>query len=144
MDSGLLHLHSLLRWVILLLLVLTLVQAIRKNPAIQKLSLPLLITAHIMLLIGLYQWIFGRYGLTQPLPAGISRMKDPFYRFYQIEHPTLMILATVLITVVRGKAKKLQYKAVVGLLIAAFLLLMAGIPWPFRGEVIGRSLLPGM
>jgi hypothetical protein len=144
MDTGLLHLHNLLRWVILVLLLITIFQAFAKKETIQKTSLFLMITAHTMLLIGLYQWIAGRYGLLTPLPAEVtSRMKDKFYRFYQIEHPVLMILSVVLITVARRHAKSLNYKNVGGFLLAALFLLLAGIPWPFR-ETIGRALFPGM
>jgi hypothetical protein len=144
METGLLHLHNLLRWVLLILLLFTVFQAFAKKETIQKTSLFLMITAHTMLLIGLYQWIAGRYGLLTPLPENVpSRMKDPFYRFYQVEHPILMILSVVLITVVRRHAKALKYKQVIGYLLAVFFLLMAGIPWPFR-ETVGRALFPGM
>jgi hypothetical protein len=144
MDSGLLHLHNLLRWFILILLLLTAIQAFAKKETVQKTSLFLMIAAHTMLLIGLYQWIAGRYGLLTPLPEDVpSRMKDKFYRFYQVEHPILMILSVVLITFARRYAKALNYRKVTGLVLAALFLILAGIPWPFR-ETIGRALFPGM
>ena len=46
-----LHLHSLLRWVILLLLLLGLVQAFGKKESIKSTSLWLMIAANTMLLI---------------------------------------------------------------------------------------------
>lgn len=144
MDTGLLHLHNLLRWVLLILLLLTAFQAIAKKESMQKTSLFLMITAHTMLLIGLYQWIAGRYGLLTPLPETVpSRMKDPFYRFYQVEHPVLMILSVVLITLARKQAKALKFTKVTVYLGITLLLLLAGIPWPFR-ETVGRALFPGM
>lgn len=144
MDTGLLHLHNLLRWVILILLLLTAFHAFAKKETVQKTSLFLMIAAHTMLLIGLYQWIAGRYGLLTPLPEGVpSRMKDKFYRFYQVEHPVLMILSVVLITLARRHAKTLNYRKVTGLVLAALFLILAGIPWPFR-ETVGRALFPGM
>ena len=143
MDTGLLHLHNILRWVILILLLVTLFQAFTKNKSIQKVSLFLMISAHTMLLIGLYQWLAGRYGIfTAEIPEGVSRMKDKFWRFYQVEHPLLMIISVVLITLAHKRAKTLQYKPVMILLIITLLLLLAGIPWPFR-EVVGRSYFPG-
>jgi hypothetical protein len=143
MDAGLLHLHNILRWVILLLLLVGLFQAFTKNKSIQKVSLFLMISAHTMLLIGLYQWLAGRFGIfTAEIPDGVSRMKDKFWRFYQVEHPIMMIISVVLITIARKKAKGLQYKAVAVLLIIALLLILAGIPWPFR-EIVGRPYFPG-
>jgi len=145
METGMLHLHSILRWIILLLLLVCLLQAILKSTAVRKTSLWLLISAHLMLIIGLYQLIAGRYGIMKGLPAGVELMKDKFYRFFWIEHPLLMILAIILITVARGKAKNLNYKSVTWLLIIALLAIFAAVPWPFR-EIVGegRTWFPGM
>ena len=57
----------------------------------------------------------------------------------------MMLLAIILITVARGKAKVLNYKAVGWLLVIALLLILAAVPWPFR-EVVGdnRNWFPGM
>ncbi|HSC52185.1 MAG TPA: hypothetical protein VLC98_01090 [Phnomibacter sp.] len=144
MDTGLLHLHNVLRWVVLLFLLLTLLQAVGKKETIKKWSLFLMISAHTMLLIGLYQWLAGRYGLlTAEIPEGVSRMKDKFWRFYQVEHPAMMLISIVLITMARSRAKVLNYKAVTTLLIIALVLILAAIPWPGR-ENVGRALFPGM
>ena len=145
MDTGLLHLHSILRWIILLLLLVCLIQAISKSAALRKTSLWLMISAHLMLIVGIYPLLFGRYGITKGLPAGIELMKDKFYRFFWVEHPLMMILAIILITIARGKAKVLNYKATGWLLFIALLLILAAIPWPFR-EIVGegRTWFPGM
>ena len=145
MDTGLLHLHSILRWIILLLLLVCLFQAMSKSIAVKKTSLWLLISAHIMFVVGLYQLIAGRYGIMKGLPEGVELMKDKFHRFFWVEHPLLMVLAIILITVARGKAKNLNYKSVTWLLIIALLAILAAIPWPFR-EIVGegRTWLPGM
>lgn len=145
MATGLLHLHSILRWIILLLLLICLFQALSKNSAIRKTSLWLLISAHLMLIIGVYQVFFGRFGINKGLPAGVELMKDKFYRFFWVEHPLMMLLAIILITIARGKAKNLNYKSVTWLLIIALLAILAAVPWPFR-EIVGegRTWLPGM
>jgi hypothetical protein len=144
MDAGLLHLHNLLRWVILILLLVSLFQAFTKNKGLAKTSLFLMISAHTMLLIGLYQWLAGRYGLfTADLPEGVSMMKDKFYRFFQLEHPLTMILAVVLITLARGKAKVMDYSKVFRFLLIALILILIRVPWPFFKEV-GRPWFPGM
>jgi len=143
METGLLHLHNALRWVVLLLLIWNLVQAITKKESIRSSSLWLMIASHTMLLIGLYQTIAGRYGWTKlNLPEGSSVMSDSFYRFFLIEHPVLMITSIVLITLARGKAKQLNFRSVTWLLGIALVLILAGIPWPGR-ELVGRPLFPG-
>lgn len=144
METGFVHLHSLLRWVIVILLLLVFFQAAAKKEGIRKTSLFLMIAAHLTLVLGLYQWIAGRYGLLKGLPEGTELMKDTFYRFYWIEHPVAMILAIILITVARRKAKNLQYRGVIITLLVAATLLLVAVPWPFRGDLIGRGLFPGM
>ena len=140
-----LHLHSILRWIILLFLLICLFQALTKNPGVRKMSLWLLISAHLMLIVGIYQVFFGRFGISKGLPAGVELMKDKFYRFFWVEHPLMMLLAIILITVARGKAKALNYKATAWLLFIALILILAAVPWPFR-EIVGdgRTWFPGM
>ena len=143
METGLLHLHNILRWVILLFLIVTIFLAVAKKPAIRQTSLWLLIFSHVMLLIGLYQLIAGRFGIMKGLPEGVSLMKDSFYRFFWVEHPLMMIIAIILITIARGKAKLLNYKGTTWLLIIALILILAAVPWPFRESGIGRPWFPG-
>lgn len=145
METGMLHLHSVLRWVILLFLLITLLLAFSKKQSIRGSSLWLLIASHTMLVIGLYQLIAGRYGIMKGLPEGVELMKDKFYRFFWVEHPLMMIVAIILITIARGKAKALNYKATGWLLFVALLLILAAVPWPFR-DIIGngRTWFPGM
>jgi hypothetical protein len=91
METGLLHLHNVLRWVVLLLLLLSIIQAFSQKESVKSTSLFLMIAAHTMLLIGLYQILGGRYSWGN-VPEGVSVMKDSFYRFYLVEHPVLIIL----------------------------------------------------
>lgn len=145
METGMLHLHSLLRWVVLLMLVVTLVMALGRNKSIRGASLILLISAHTIFLVGIYQLIAGKYGIMKGLPEGISLMKDKFYRFFWVEHPLMMLIAIILITVARGKAKALNYKATAWLVFIALIIVLAAIPWPFRDIIgSGRSWFPGM
>jgi len=150
--SALLQIHNILRWVILLLMLFSLVQSFlgwsRKRElreADVRLFLFTLIAAHTTLLIGLILLLFGRFGiLSSGLPPGVELMKDRFYRFFWVEHPTGMILAVILITVGRGAVKKqipdpVKYKKVFWFFLAALILILATIPWPGR-EIVGRSM----
>lgn len=154
METGLLHLHNLLRWVILILLLVSIAKAYsgwqnRKvlSPGDKKLWLFTMISAHITLLIGLYQVSFGRYGfVTTHLPEGTDVMKDKFYRFFWIEHPTGMLIAIILITLGRGMAKKavadeVKYKKAFYYFLIALIVILVTVPWPFR-EIVGRPLMP--
>lgn len=152
MFSALLQVHSILRWVILLLLFLSIVQSFigwMKHRELRegdtKLWLFTMISAHTTLLIGLILLFFGRFGiLSSGLPEGVELMKDKFYRFFWVEHPTGMLVATILITLGRGMVKKQitdpqKYKRAFWYFLVALLIILATVPWPGR-EIIGRGL----
>jgi hypothetical protein len=144
MYPGLLHLHNTLRWVILILLLLVLIQAITKKEGIRKSSLWLLIAGHITLLLGLYQYFAGDSGF-KLISSAVSFgevMKNSAARFWAVEHISAMLLAIVLITLARRSAKNLAYKKAAILYTIALLLILVAVPWPFR-EGIGRSWFPG-
>ncbi len=156
MQTGLLHLHNLLRWVILILLVLSIAKAYvgwtgKKtfSAGDKKVWLFTMISGHITLLLGLYQVAFGRYGFfTTTLPEGTSVMKDKFFRFFWVEHPVGMLIAIVFLTLAHGMAKKavsdeVKYKKAFYYFLIALIVILASIPWPFR-EGIGRPWFPGM
>ena len=144
MESGLLHLHNFLRWVILFFLILSLIQAFGKKEGLKKTSLWLLIASHITLLIGLYQYFTGSFGYKLIEANGFAAvMKDSVLRFWAVEHITGMILAIVLITIARGKSKRGGYSAAGWLYLIALIIILAVIPWPFR-EGIARPWFPGM
>jgi hypothetical protein len=155
MQIGLVYLHNILRWIILFFLLWAVWKSFAGwrnktvfKPADKKIWLFTLIFSHITLLLGLIQVFFGRFGiLSSSLPPGTQIMKDKFYRFFWIEHPVTMIIAIVLITMAYGMAKKpvsdeLKFKRAFWLFFIALVLILAGIPWPFR-EIIGRPLIPG-
>ena len=156
MQTGLVHLHNLLRWIVLVLLVISIVKSYSgwKNkkvftPGDKKIWLFTMIAAHTTLLIGLYQWLAGRYGmLTTSLPEGTSVMKEKFYRFFWVEHPVGMIIGIVLITLAHGLSKKNmsdteKFRKAFWLFTIALVVILVTIPWPFR-EVVGRPIFPGM
>ncbi len=155
MYTGMLHMHNLLRWVILVLLVIAVIRhfsgAASKrsiSPADNKIDLFLLISAHITLVVGLYQWIVGPWGIRLLQQIGFGEvMKNSAYRFFAVEHFMAMITAVVLITVGRGAVKRgtdwRVHKKAAWLFLIALVLVLAAVPWPFRGE-IARPLFPGM
>ncbi len=145
MYPGLVHLHSALRWVILILLLVSIFQAFSKNGSLQKTSLFLLIAAHITLLLGIFQYFAGDFGfkIIDRVGGFGNVMKDSFARFWVVEHLAAMLIAIVLITMARGKVKKQNFGAASRMYVVALILILAAVPWPFR-EAIARPWFPGM
>jgi hypothetical protein len=156
MYNGLLHLHNLLRWVIIILLVVAVLRHLigmtsRRaiTPGDRKTDLFLMISAHITLLVGLYQWFVGNLGLKLMQNSGMSGvMKDPVARYWAIEHLTGMLIAIVLITIGRGALKKnitdqSKHTRAFWFFLIALVIILVNSPWPGRVG-IGRPLIPGM
>lgn len=143
MESGLLHLHNFLRWIILFFLLVAVIQSLGKKTGLQKTSLWLLIAAHVTLLIGLYQYFTGAVGFKLIQANGFGAvMKDGIMRFWAVEHITGMLIAIILITIARGKAKRGGYPFM--LYVLALIIILAVVPWPFRELGIQRPWFPGM
>ncbi len=153
MYQAILDLHNIGRWIILILLVVALVRSAKGmtsnsvfSKSDKKIGFFLMLTAHIMLLIGLYQWFAGPWGLHNITTLGMKTvMKDPIYRFWAVEHITGMVVAIVLITIGRGSVKKniidkAKYRRSFWFYLVALFILVASVPWPFRE--VARPLLP--
>lgn len=108
MYTGLLHTHSLLRFVILLLLVIVVVVSLlgwmNKKPFAQrdyKLATWLMIGTHVQLILGLALYVISPW-----VRFMSGAMQDPNIRYWTAEHITGMIIAVALITVARVSARK--------------------------------------
>lgn len=155
MYNGMLHLHSVLRWVILVLLLVALYKSFTdRHKAFtaghQKTGLFLMICCDVMLLLGLYQWFTGDWGLKSIQQNGMGAvMKSAVLRFYAVEHITAMIIAIILVHMGYSYSKKnvpdeMKHKRVLLLFGLALLIIMISIPWPFRLVGAGRTWFPGM
>jgi len=152
MYIGLLHLHSFLRWVILILAVIAIYKSYIGMTAgkpftagDKKIGLFLMISAHIQLLIGLFEWIAGPLGIKNLSNVGMKdAMQNDVYRFYGVEHITMMIIAIALITIGRGVSKKnipdaAKHKRTFWFFLIALVIILVSIPWPFRVAGTGRG-----
>lgn len=113
-------------------------------------ALLLLITADIQLLIGLYLYFVGAWGIKNINNMGGmgAIMKDKASRFWGVEHITGMLVAIILIHIGYSVIKKdiadgSKFKKLFWYTFLALVVILATIPWPFR-ETVGRSLFPGM
>ncbi|MCK8490756.1 MULTISPECIES: cytochrome B [Spirosoma] len=133
MYTGLLHAHSGLRWIALVLLVASVLSALAKSDYTdgnRKLYLFTLISAHLQLVIGLLLYFISP-------KVNFNEISDKLYRFYTVEHITGMLIAIILITIGYSRSKRATNAASKQRLIAIFyglglLLILAMIPWPFR------------
>ncbi len=139
--------HNLLRWAVLLFGLWTLVNALtgvinkRKYTAGDNRSnLLFMISCDIQLLLGLILY-FSNSWFDRLKDLG-NNMKDPFNRFFTMEHMSLMILAWILVhigrsSVKRGKTDAIRHKRMLLFFGIAIVLILVSIPWPFR-EVIAK------
>ena len=140
-------LHSLLRWAVVILGLWTLINALtgyfgkRAYSANDNRSnLFFMISCDVQLLIGLALYIHN--GWFDRLKDMGNNMKDPYLRFFTIEHLTLMLVAWVLVHIGRATVKKAdtdaaKHKKMLIFFGLAIVLIIAAIPWPFR-QAIGR------
>ncbi|MGJ7031875.1 hypothetical protein [Niabella hirudinis] len=150
METGLLHLHSFLRWVILLLLLVAIFKSIGVGSrpftnGHRKAGLFLMIAVDIEFLIGIIQWITGAHGLKVIQDQGMSAvMQNATLRFFAVEHITMMLIAVVLVHIGKSFAKKnisdrKKHRKTVLCYILALIIILAAIPWPFREVGLGRG-----
>lgn len=135
------HTHSGLRWIVLLLLIAAIVTAWQamqsKSGGKSKLAMFAQISVHTQFLLGLIL-----YFISPHVQFGEGFMKNNVLRFYGVEHITIMILAVVLITIGYSKGKRqaddyTRNRTVFRFYLAALILILLGIPWPFRIPVAG-------
>jgi hypothetical protein len=137
MYNGLVHAHSGLRWLVLAFLLLAIATGWSrwsKQTAYPDGKMPLLglIFTHIQLLLGL-----ALYFISPKVQFASGVMKDATYRFYTVEHTSLMLIAIILITVGYSKAKRqapepLGHRTIVRYYAIGLALILLSIPWPFR------------
>ncbi len=155
MYNGLLHLHSVLRWIILILLLVAIYRSMADRhkaftPGHKKTGLFLMISADIMLALGIYQWIAGDWGLKSIQANGMSNVaKNSVLRFFVMEHTIGMLVAIILIHAGYNITKKnvpdaTKHKRVIFFYGLALLIILISIPWPFRLVGAGRTWFPGL
>ncbi len=134
--------HSGLRWVVILLLLITLIRSFSGwkgkkafKKADDKLVLYTMIGVHIQMLIGIIlifvgskvSWAYDQEQV-MAMPA----------RFWAVEHISGMVIGTFLITMGRKRMKKIvdgvrKHKLIFVYYLIGTLIILLSIPWPFRG-----------
>ena len=138
MYQGLLHAHSGLRWIVLIMIIITVINAIRAmngnnvfNANDKKLSLFALISTHLQAVLGL-----TLYFMSPKVEFSESTMSNSMLRFFTMEHTLMMLIAIILVTIGNRMAKTGNAKRVFWYYFIALVIILAAIPWPFR-EALG-------
>jgi len=142
MYTGLLHAHSGLRYVVLILLLIAVVNALlawRSKKSFKssdkKIYLVTLIFTHIQLLIGLVLYFISPI-VDRAYEDFGAAMKNPTLRFWAVEHFTVMLLAIILITIGYSSSKRAteevsKHKKIGIFYLIGLALILISIPWPF-------------
>ncbi len=144
MYSSLLHAHSGLRWVALILIIWAIFNAIisrSKGTFVKKdklINLFAMISMHLQLFLGLVI-----YFVSEKVHFVEGWMKVGVYRFFGMEHLIGMVLAVALITIGRRKSENAEivaekHKKIIVFYTIGLLLILAFIPWPFRTALGGQ------
>lgn len=109
MYTGLLHSHSALRYIVLIMLIIVVTQSLIAwtskhpyKPIHNRVGLFLFISTHIQLLLGIILFF-----VSPAVQFSGEAMKNPETRYWLVEHNTAMLLAIVLITLARTTSKKM-------------------------------------
>lgn len=141
MYNGLIHAHSGLRYITLILLLIVILQSVigwlrHKNfsSAHKKMVNLNVFFIVFQLLIG-----FALFFMSSKVMFDPAMFKSTLLRFFTLEHPLMMLISIVLIVHSSAKAKvqghfkthkKLFWYHAISLLI-----IIASIPWPFRAQL---------
>ena len=142
MYSTLQFIHSYWAYLTLLIIILATLNALKglftkaefKHKDL-RISLFALIFTHIQILIGLLLFVYSPNAMGAIKSSGMGAvMKDALLRFSTVEHPLIMIIAVVLITIGYSKHKKKEeakakFKTLSIFYTIALLLILSRIPW---------------
>jgi hypothetical protein len=133
------HTHSLLAYVFLALMLFLLFRVLQgytnRRPfsdGTRKLALVSLIFAHVQLLLGLgLYFVFSPMGFKN---LNSATMKDSISRLFALEHPLMMVLGIVFITIGYSRSKRAgndigKYRQLLIFYAVGLLLILSRIPW---------------
>ena len=155
MHTGMLHLHSILRWIVLLVALWAIIKMASGRSgnkpftaADTRPALLFMIFMDIQLLVGLVLYFIGPWGIKNIQAQGMGGvMKDSIGRFFAVEHTIGMLLALIFVHIGYAATKKAvddkaKFNKAFRFFLAALIIILISIPWPFR-ESLNRGWMPG-
>lgn len=140
MYNILLHSHSGLRWIVLILLITAVAKAWtagdkKFGSSDKKLVKFTVIFTHLQLVIGLCLYFISPL-MNAFMHSFPDSMKDQTLRYFGLEHSLMMIIATVLITIGSARSKKTEddaskFKIIKIWFTIALAIIFLMIPWSF-------------
>tara|TARA_B100000683_G_scaffold14336_1_gene14607 strand:+ start:9849 stop:10271 length:423 start_codon:yes stop_codon:yes gene_type:complete len=135
MYTGLSHLHHYLPYVLFFLMGLVILKSIKGilnqeeyTKSDKKLGLFAMIVAHVQLTVGI-----ALYFISDMVIGLGDAMKNATTRLYALEHPIMMVIAIVLLTMARSKTKNLSdvsaHKKNLLFFVLALAAILSRIPW---------------
>lgn len=140
MYTFLLYAHSWLRWIILVLAVVTIVKSfvgsrggLTYTSSDKALSSAFVGCIHLMFLLGLGLYFTSPYAFNA-FSSGAPVMKTPELRYWAVEHIFVMIIAIALISIGKGKAKRAtndqeKFKKQLIFFGLGLIVMLSRIPW---------------
>jgi len=149
MYDAALHLHSWLRWLVLLLGLLAIARAIAGRATGRWTGTDDLVgrlftgAVDLQILVGLIIYFVLSPITSEGMRHMGAAMSNPSLRFWTVEHPFGMIVAIALIHIGRGRIGKTtdaarKHRTALIFYTLALLIILATIPWP--GRPFGRPL----
>jgi hypothetical protein len=139
MYSVLVHIHSGLRWILLILIIVNVLNALggyggnkKVGEGDRKLSLIALICTHTQVVLGL-----ALYAISPKVQFSASTMGNTMLRFFTMEHTVMMLIAVILITIGHRMVKMGSFKKEFWYYLIALVVILAASPWPFRAMLGG-------
>lgn len=137
------HAHSGLRYIVLLMLLITIAKAFggwfgKKTftPLDRKLGLFTIISVHVQALLGLILYFANKWYVAIEITDPTAKS---FHRFFRMEHIAGMLVAVILITIGNARAKRgatdeAKFKQLAIWFTIGLVLILAMIPWPFMAK----------
>ncbi len=144
MYKGLIHAHSGLRYLILMLLLIVIIQSLLGWLRQRNFTVNHKKTVKLNVFFIVFQFLLGiaLFFISSKVMYDPVMLKSSLLRFFTLEHPLMMLIAFVIIIYSSAKAKLggsyKVHKKLFWYYILSLVIIIASIPWPFR-EQLGAS-----
>jgi len=136
------HIHSLFAWTLMILVIISIISSLIragkassfKNP-LKGIYLLTMILIHLQAILGILL-----YFTSSKVVFSEHTMSETSLRFFALEHPLLMIIAAILVTMGYTRAKRVdsirtKFKSIFIYYLVAFILILIRFPWQYLSSI---------